>query len=169
MWANAWKRDNPDKDIYIDEWYASVADDGGGKLAAVVGRGQEKVGTGNRESGRGEEEGSRGSCWNVEDGKDLSACNSKCNKTPPCIDSYSAGEHAGTVFGTPSYMRQLFLTSESDLSTVGGIPPEREKEISWSLTTSNAALQARSDGSPSLQPQGTPIKKISSKQGKLLA
>jgi hypothetical protein len=169
MWANARKWDDPDENIYIDEWYASVADDGGGKLAAVVGRGQEKVGMGNSESGRGEEEGSSGSCWNIEDGKDLSVCNSKCNKTPPCIDSYSAGEHAGTVFRTPSHMRQLFSTSESDLSTVGGIPPEREKEISWSLTTSDAALQARSNGPPSLQPQGTPIKKISSKQGKLLA
>jgi hypothetical protein len=155
--------------ILLDEWYASVADDGGGKLATVVGRGQEKVGTGNRESGRGEEEGSRGSCWNVEDGKDLRVCNPECNKTPPCIDSYSAGERAGTVFGTPSHMRQLFLTSESGPSAVGGIPPEREKEISWSLTTSDAALQARSNGSPSLQPRGTPIKKISSKQGKLLA
>jgi hypothetical protein len=66
-------------------------------------------------------------------------------------------------------MRQLFSTSESDPSAVGGIPPEREKEISWSLMTSNEALQARSNRSPSLQPQGTPIKKISSKQGKLLA
>jgi hypothetical protein len=74
------KRDNPDKDIYIDEWYASVVDDGGGKLATVVGRGQEKVGTGNRESGRGKEEGSRGSCRNVEDGKDLSICNSELIK-----------------------------------------------------------------------------------------
>ncbi len=110
------------------------------------------MGTGNRESRRGKEEGSRGSCWNMEDGEDLSVCNSKCNKTPPCIDSYSAGECPGTVFGTPSHMRQLFSTSESGPSTVGGIPPEREKEISWSLTTSDAALQARSDGSPSLQP-----------------
>jgi hypothetical protein len=101
MWANARMQDNPDGAIHIDEWHASLSDNGGGKLAAVAGRGQEKAGKGNRESGWNEEKGNKGSDWNVDDGKDLSVINLKCNKTPPCIDSYSAVANAGTLLGTP--------------------------------------------------------------------
>jgi hypothetical protein len=56
---------------------------------------------------------------------------------------------------------------ESDLVTVGEISPERAKEISWSLTASDTAPDARSNGPPSLKSPGTPIK-ASSKQGKLI-
>jgi hypothetical protein len=73
---------------------------------------------------------------------------------------------AGTLLETPLLTRQLFL-KESDLAAVGVILPEREKEISWFLTTSDAAPHARSDGLPSLQPRGTPNKALS-KQGKLI-
>jgi hypothetical protein len=75
MWANAWMRGNPDGAIHIDELHASLLDDGGGKLAAVAGRGQEKAGKVNRESGWNKEKGNKGSDWNVDDGKDLSVFN----------------------------------------------------------------------------------------------
>jgi hypothetical protein len=142
----------------------SLLDDGGGKLATVAGRGQVKVGKDNRESGWNEKEGNRGRDWNGEDSKDLSLFNPKCNKTPPCIDSYSGVVAAGTLLETPPLTRQLFL-KESDLAAVGVILPEREN--SWSLMTSDAAPHARSDGLPSLQPQGTPNKALS-KQGKVI-
>ncbi len=68
-------RGNPDGAIHIDELHASLLDDGGGKLAAVAGRGQEKAGKVNRESGWNKEKGNKGSDWNVDDGKDLSVFN----------------------------------------------------------------------------------------------
>jgi hypothetical protein len=110
--------------------------------------------------------GNKGSDWNVDDGKDLSVFKLECNKTPPCIDSYSAVANAGTLVGTPPLTRQLFLR-ESDLATVGEMSPERAKEISWSLTAYDTAPGARSDGPPSLKSRGAPIK-ASSKQGKLI-
>ena len=88
---------------------------------------------------------------NGEDGKDLSLFNPECNKTPPCIDSYSGVAAAGTSLEALPLTWQLFL-KESNLAAVGVILPEREKEISWSLTTSNAAPHARSNRPPSLQP-----------------
>ena len=116
----------------------------------VAGRGQEKAGKGNRESGWNEEKGNKGSDWNVDDGEDLSVFNLKCNKTLPCIDSYSAVANAGTSLGTPPLMRQLFLR-KSDLATIVEMSPERAKEISWSLMASDTAPDARSDGPPSLK------------------
>jgi hypothetical protein len=125
-------------------------DDGGGKLAAVAGRGQEKAGEGNRESGWNEEKGNKGSVWNVDDGKDLSVFNLKCNKTPPCIDSYSAVANTGSLLGTPPLTRQLFLR-ESNHATVGEMSPEKAKEISWSLMASDTAPDARSNEPPFLK------------------
>ncbi len=166
MWANARMWSDPDGSIHIDEWHASLLDDGGGKLAAVAGRGQEKAGEGNRESGWNEEKGNKGSVWNVDDGKDLSVFNLKCNKTPPCIDSYSAVANTGSLLGTPPLTRQLFLR-ESNHATVGEMSPEKAKEISWSLMASDTAPDARSNEPPFLKSWGTPIKALS-KQGKLI-
>ncbi len=74
--------------------------------------------------------------------------------------------NAGTLLGIPPLTRQLFLW-KSNLATVGEMSPERVKEISWSLTASDTAPDARSNGPPSLKSRCIPIKALS-KQGKLI-
>ncbi len=158
--------DDPDGTIHINEWHASLADDGGGKPAAVAGRGQEKEGCGNAESGWNMEEGKRGSDGNVEEGEDLCVINSKCNKTPIVIDSYPpVAMDIGTLSETPPPMRQLF-PRELDLTVDALGPQERVNKISWSPMTSAAAPQAMGNGPLTLRPRGTPVK--SGKHGKLL-
>jgi hypothetical protein len=158
--------DDPDETIHINEGHASLADDGGGKPAAVAGRGQEKEGSGDAESGWNVEEGNRGSNGNVEEGEDLCVINSGCYKTPIVIDSYPpVAMDIGTSSETPPPMRQL-LPRESDLTVDALGPQGRVKEISWSPTTSAAAPQAMGNRPLTLRPRGNPVK--SGKHGKLL-
>jgi hypothetical protein len=144
--------DDPDGTIHINEWHASLADNGGRKPAAMAGRGQEKEDSGNAESGWNVEEGNRGSEGNVEEGKDLCVINFECNKTLIVIDSYPpVAMDVGTLSETPPSMRQQFLR-ESDLTVDDFGLQGRVKEISWSPMTSAAAPQAMGDGPLTLWP-----------------
>jgi len=151
LWAQERKRVDPDGEIYIGEWHARDTDDGGGKPSAVEDeRVRREVSKGGRKIGgwRAEED-SRGNDPSGADGR-----NPEGKRT--------AGARSGEMAtDTPQYTRQLFPDTSS--------PPVREKEITWSLTTSGASPQSEKDGPPPFQTRGTPIKRTTNKQEKLLA